>query len=200
MAKVLVIESYLSNEFSLSEYATSKFVEEYKKRNPNDEIIILDLNNEEKMQTILSKNNFASFWNEDSERYIDLIKSCDKIVISTGMINFSISPLLKNFFDHVLVANKTFKYKYEEKGKSVGLLDSNKKVQLIMAQGSFKNWYEFSAFDDYLIHLLKFMGIPRENINVLLFDGTKTNEQKDLSITEKFNLKKDDFVRSVEVF
>lgn len=200
MAKVLVIESYLSNEFSLSEYATSKFIEEYKKRNPNDEIIILDLNNEEKMQTILSKNNFASFWNEDSERYIDLIKSCDKIVISTGMINFSISPLLKNFFDNVLVANKTFKYKYEEKGKSVGLLDSNKKVQLIMAQGSFKNWYEFSAFDDYLIHLLKFMGIPKENINVLLFDGTKTNEQKDLSITEKFNLKKDDFVRSVESF
>lgn len=200
MAKVLVIESYLSNEFSLSEYATSKFIEEYKKRNPNDEITILDLNNEKKMQTILSKNNFATFWNEDSDRYIDLIKSCDKIVISTGMINFSISPLLKNFFDHVLVANKTFKYKYEEKGKSVGLVDSNKKVQLIMAQGSFKNWYEFSAFDDYLIHLLKFMGIPRENINVLLFDGTKTNEQKDLSINEKFNLKKDDFIRFVETF
>lgn len=200
MAKVLVIESYLSNEFSLSEYATSKFIEEYKKRNPNDEITILDLNNEKKMQTILSKNNFATFWNEESDRYIDLIKSCDKIVISTGMINFFISPLLKNFFDHVLVANKTFKYKYEEKGKSVGLVDSNKKVQLIMAQGSFKNWYEFSAFDDYLIHLLKFMGIPRENINVLLFDGTKTNEQKDLSINEKFNLKKDDFIRFVETF
>lgn len=200
MAKVLVIESYLSNEFSLSEYASSKFIEEYKKRNPGDEVILLDLNNEKKIQTVLSKNNFATFWNEESERYIELIKSCDKMIISTGMINFSISPLLKNFFDNVLVANKTFKYKYEEKGKSVGLLDSNKKVQLILAQGSFKNWYDFSAFDDYLVHLLKFMGIQKENINVLLFDGTKTHEQKDLSIEEKFNLKKDDFDLFIEKF
>ncbi|MBD5423199.1 MAG: FMN-dependent NADH-azoreductase [Mycoplasma sp.] len=198
MAKILVVESYLSNEFSVSEFATKKFIEEYKKINSNDEFIILDLNKEKKLQNVLSLNNFSNFWNEDSDRYIDLINSCDKIIISTGMINFTISPLLKNFFDNVLQANKTFKYKYDEKGKSVGLVDSSKKVQLIMAQGSYKDWYEFSAFDDYLISVLKFMGL--NDISLLLFDGTKTNDQSNLSILEKFQLKEKEFNKCVSEF
>ena len=198
MAKILVIESYLSKEFSLSEYATRKFVEEYKKENPNDEFIFIDLNKEEKVQTVLSQNNFSTFWNEDSQRYIDLINECDKIIISTGMINFTISPLLKNFFDNVLQANKTFKYKYDKKGESIGLVDSSKKVQLIMAQGSYKDWYKFSAFDDYLISMLKFMGIT--NIQLLLFDGTKTHDQKDLTVEQKFKLKEGDFNKLIKSF
>ncbi|MBR3832129.1 MAG: FMN-dependent NADH-azoreductase, partial [Mycoplasmataceae bacterium] len=156
-----------------------------------DEIVELNLNEEKKLETILNIKNFDYFWNEESQRYIDLINSSDKIIISTGMINFTISPLLKNFLDNILQANKTFKYKYDGKGTSVGLVDSNKKVQLIMAQGSYKDWYKFSAFDDYLKEVLHFIGL--KNIELLLFDGTKTNEQKDLSIEEKFKLKEKEF-------
>ena len=146
----------------------------------------------------MSLNNFDSFWNEDSQRYIDLINNSDKIIISTGMINFTISPLLKNFLDNILVANKTFKYKYEEKNKSVGLVDPAKKILLIMAQGSYKNWYEFSAFDDYLINVLKFIGL--KDINLLLFDGTKTHDQSKLSIEEKFKLKENEFNKLLNEF
>lgn len=198
MSKILVIESYLSKEYSLSEYATNLFIEKYKDIHPNDEIIRLNLSNEKKLQTVLSANNFDTFWDEESQKYIDLINESDKIIISTGMINFTISPLLKNFFDNVLQANKTFKYKYDGKGESIGLVDSNKKVQLIMAQGSYKNWYQFSAFDDYLKSVLEFMGL--KDIQLLLFDGTKTAEQKDLTIKEKFKLKEKEFIKLVEQF
>lgn len=198
MSKILVIESYLSKEYSLSEYVTNLFIEKYKDIHPNDEIIRLNLSNEKKLQTVLSANNFDTFWDEESQKYIDLINESDKLIISTGMINFTISPLLKNFFDNVLQANKTFKYKYDGKGESIGLVDSNKKVQLIMAQGSYKNWYQFSAFDDYLKSVLEFMGL--KDIQLLLFDGTKTAEQKDLTIKEKFKLKEKEFIKLVEQF
>ncbi len=198
MAKVLVIESYLSKEYSLSEHAANLFIEQYKKLNPNDIITILDLNKEKKLQEVISLNNFKTFYDENSQRYIDLINEHDKMVISTGMINFTISPLLKNFFDNVLQANKTFKYKYDGLGTSVGLVDPNKKVQLIMAQGSYKDWYKFSAFDDHLISILEFMGI--KNIQLLLFDGTKSPDQINLSIEEKFNLKRDEFNKLVKQF
>lgn len=198
MAKILVIESYLSKQFSLSDYALNKFIEEYKQLNPNDEFIYLDLNKEQKLQTLLSANNFDSFWNEQSDKYINLIKEVDKIIITSSMINFSINPLLKNFFDNVLQANKTFKYKYDGKGTSVGLIESNKKVQLIMSQGSYKNWYEFSSFDDYLISILKFIGL--ENIQLLLFDGTKSHDQNSLSLEDKFKLKYDLFKKQVNEF
>lgn len=198
MSKILVIESYLSKEYSLSEYATNLFIEKYKDIHPNDEIIRLNLSNEKKLQTVLSANNFDTFWDEESQKYIDLINESDKLIISTGMINFTISPLLKNFFDNVLQANKTFKYKYDGKGESIGLVDSNKKVLLIMAQGLYKDWYKFSAFDDYLKDVLIFMGL--KNIKTILFDGTKTKSQINLSIEEKFNLKKDDFFKLISDF
>ncbi len=198
MAKILVIESSLSHSNSLSNYATNLFIDKYKELNPNDEFTILDLNKEQKLQTVLSSNNFANFWNDESQKYIDLINSSDKIIINSPMINFSISPLLKNFFDNVLQAGKTFKYKYDNKGTSVGLVDSSKKVQLILAQGSYKDWYKFSAFDDYLISVLNFMGINQ--VQSLLFDGTKAPDQKDLSIEEKFKLKEKEFNNFVKQF
>lgn len=198
MAKILIIESYLSKENSLSVYALEKFIDEYKKMNPNDEFIYLDLNKEEKIHTSLSANNFATFWNEESQKYIDLVSNADKIIVSTGMVNFSISPLLKNFLDNILVANKTFRYKYDGKGKSEGLLNPNIKVQLIMAQGADVGTYPFGLFDEYLELVFKFIGI--KSVSTLLFDGTKTPNQINLSLEQKFNLKKEEFNKQVKEF
>ncbi len=198
MAKVLVLESNLSDDYSVAQYATNTFLKEYKKNNPNDDIQILDLNNENKLQTILNKNNYLSFWNEESDRYINLFQSADKLIISTAMINFTISQILKNFFDNILQAGKTFKYKYDGKGISEGLIGGNKKVLLFMAQGSYKDWYKFSAFDDYLVHVLKFMGL--KNIDLVLFDGTKTKNQRDLSIEERYKMKEEEVLKLIKTF
>lgn len=198
MSKVLVIESYLSKEFSLTEYATNYFVDEYKKLNPNDEIVVLNLNNEEKTHISLNSNNFKTFWNEDSKRYIKMVKEADKIIINSGMINFSINPQLKNFLDNILVSGELFRYKYDGKNKSEGLLDSKTKVQLILAQGAPEGWYPFAAFEDYLKGVLSFVGINQ--VQCINFYGTKTQENIKLTIEEKFNQKKEEIDKMIENF
>lgn len=198
MSKILVIESYLSKEMSVTMHAQNKFIEEYRAKNSSDEFIFLDLNNEEKLQTSLSANNFRTFWNEESDRYIELIKSVDKIIISSGMVNFCVNPILKNFLDNILVAGKTFRYKYDGKGKSEGLLNKDIKVQLILAQGAEKGTYPFGLFDKYLESVFHFMGVS--NVSTLLFDGTKIHSQINLSVEDKFKLKEREFKRCVNEF
>ena len=199
MKKVLVIESYLSpRETSVSTYAQDQFLTKYQELHPTDEIIKLDLNQEEKLKTFLVATTFNSFWDQKSQDYIDLINSVDKIVISTNMVNFNISPILKNFLDNILQAGKTFKYKYDGKGKSQGLIKPGVKAQLIMAQGAYVGTYPWGNFDNYLKNTLHFIGI--EDVQVLLFDGTKEQDQRDLSIEEKFARKSQEFTKQVGDF
>ena len=199
MKKVLVIESYLSpREASVSTYAQDQFLNKYQQLHPTDEIIKLDLNQEEKLKTFLVAKTFNSFWDQKSQDYIDLINSVDKIVISTNMVNFNISPILKNFLDNILQAGKTFKYKYDGKGKSQGLIKPGIKAQLIMAQGAYVGTYPWGNFDNYLKNTLHFIGI--EDVQVLLFDGTKEQDQRDLSIEEKFARKSQEFTKQVSDF
>ena len=199
MKKVLVIESYLSpRETSVSTYAQDQFLNKYQQLHPTDEIIKLDLNQEEKLKTFLVAATFNSFWDQKSQDYIDLINSVDKIIISTNMVNFNISPILKNFLDNILQAGKTFKYKYDGKGKSQGLIKPGIKAQLIMAQGAYVGTYPWGNFDNYLKNTLHFIGI--EDVQVLLFDGTKEQDQRDLSIEEKFARKSQEFTKQVGDF
>ena len=199
MKKVLVIESYLSpRETSVSTYAQDQFLNKYQQLHPTDEIIKLDLNQEEKLKTFLVAATFNSFWDQKSQDYIDLINSVDKIIISTNMVNFNISPILKNFLDNILQAGKTFKYKYDGKGKSQGLIKPGIKAQLIMAQGAYVGTYPWGNFDNYLKNTLHFIGI--EDVQVLLFDGTKEQDQRDLSIEEKFARKSQEFIKQVSDF
>ena len=199
MKKVLVIESYLSpRETSVSTYAQDQFLNKYQQLHPTDEIIKLDLNQEEKLKTFLAAATFNSFWDQKSQDYIDLINSVDKIIISTNMVNFNISPILKNFLDNILQAGKTFKYKYDGKGKSQGLIKPGIKAQLIMAQGAYIGTYPWGNFDNYLKNTLHFIGI--EDVQILLFDGTKEHDQRDLSIEEKFARKSQEFIKQVSDF
>lgn len=180
--KVLLIVGSVSEKNSLTAKATEIFIENYKTTNPNDQIEILNLNNNQKTLSILNSHNFNNFYDDESDKLIEQLKSSNKIIIAAGMINFSVPTTLKSYFDNVLQVNKTFKYKYQGNGESIGLLDSKTKVQLILAQGAIKGWYPFASFDNYLIGVLKFMGIT--NVSVLLYDGTKTSQKARLSIDE----------------
>ncbi|SYV89926.1 FMN-dependent NADH-azoreductase, partial [Metamycoplasma alkalescens] len=141
MAKVLVLySSPLNKGKSISCFATKKFIEEYKKNNPDDEIKELNLNDLEMARTGMNANNFSNFFDEEfSNKYIEMLKSIDKLVISAPMINFNVPSVLKTFIDRVAVANKTFSYKYSKKGGAIGLLD-HLKVQIIATQGAPLGW------------------------------------------------------------
>lgn len=73
------------------------------------------------------------------------------------MINFNIPVTLKNFIDHIAIANKTFSYKYSKKGDAIGLLN-NLDVQIIATQGAPLDWYPFASHYKFLEGFWNFVG------------------------------------------
>ena len=167
---------------STSSKAADIFKKEYIERT-GDEVIVLDLNNEEVGTKSLTSANLPSFFSDGlTDKHIDLLKSVDKLVIASPMINFNYPAVLKNYLDHVLVANKTFKYKYNGKGESEGLLTNIKSAQLILTQGAPTGWYGFASHADSLKGTLEFIGIKVQQ--PLLLDGTKAPEEIKKTVDE----------------
>lgn len=95
-----------------------------------------------------------------SDRWIERVQQADALVITTPMYNFGVPANLKNFFDHILRAGKTFKYTSEG---PQGLLE-DKPVFLVLASGG--DYREGPAaqlnyLDGHLITMLNFIGLKR---------------------------------------
>lgn len=173
MSKVLVIKSSMNTKTekgSFSNAIADKFVEIYKSKNPEDQIEYLDINNDKAGTFSLTSENISSYW-DDVDKYIDQLKSVDKLIVSSPMTNFNYPAVLKNYLDKVLVAGKTFKYKYDEIGASEGLV-KNLKVQIITTQGAPKGWYPFGDHTISLTGTFKFMGA--KVVEPLIVAGLKT--------------------------
>ncbi|WGI36721.1 FMN-dependent NADH-azoreductase [Mesomycoplasma lagogenitalium] len=184
MMKLLVIKgSIIESGKSGSKLMSDKFVEFYKQKNPDHEIIELDLNQEKTASISLSEKNFATFWKDiESEKYINLLKSVDKVLFSTSMINFNYSAPVKNFIDAISVANVTFSYKYSKKGDAKGLLD-HLKVQILTSQGAPADWYPFGLFTENLEGYWKFLGA--KVVPSIKLTGTKVAPFSELTVDEK---------------
>lgn len=93
-----------------------------------------------------------------SDELIAELHAADTIVIGAPMYNFSVSTLLRGWFDFVLRAGQTFSYSEAgPKGMLVG-----KRVIVIESRGGLYSEGPASAFDfqePYLRHLLGFIGI-----------------------------------------
>ncbi|MCF0218082.1 MAG: FMN-dependent NADH-azoreductase [Malacoplasma sp.] len=175
MAKVLLIKtSMVEKSKSFSEELANRFVKYYKQFNPNDEIIEMDLNDVEMAQIALNRHNFQQFFNQEhSDKYIDQLKTVNKLIFVCPMTNFNICAVAKNYLDHVLVANKTFSYKYSKKGDAIGLLQ-HLYVQLLTTQGAPLGWYPWGNHTANLKGTFEFMGATV--CEPVLVDGTKIPE------------------------
>lgn len=176
--KVLVINSSMIDEkASFSAALTKTFVKFYQEANPKDEIIHLNLNDLPMASITLTTRNFNNFFNqEDSDKYIDQLKSVNKLIFVTPMTNFNVTSMTKNYLDHVLVANKTFSYKYSKQGDAVGLL-TKLKVQILATQGAPYGWYLWGNHAKYLEETWKFTGATV--VPSILVCGTKVKEPHD---------------------
>lgn len=176
--KVLVINSSMINEKeSFSNALTKTFVKFYQEYNPKDEIIYLNLNDLPMASITLTTRNFNNFLNkEDSDKYIDQLKSVNKLIFTTPMTNFNVTSMTKNYLDHVLVADKTFSYKYTKQGDAVGLL-TKLKVQVLATQGAPYGWYLWGNHAKYLEETWKFTGATVAPS--ILVCGTKVKEPHD---------------------
>lgn len=170
--KVLVLKSsMLPDADSFSTHLLNKFLEYYKAKNPTDVVEIIDLNNLPMAAKTMTSANLAVYWNDaDSDKYIEQLKSVDKVVISSPMTNFGIPATLKNYIDHISVANKTFSYKYSKKGEAKGLL-GNLKVQILTTQGAPFGWYQWGNHTENLRGIWDFLGA--NVVEPLLLAGTK---------------------------
>ncbi len=90
--------------------------------------------------------------------YIKRLKSADKVVVSTGMWNFSMPYRLKHYFDLVLQAGHTFGF---DPSRGYFGLVTGKPVQLLLSSGGDYTQGPMSQADKlgpYLAQLFGFMG------------------------------------------
>ncbi|MGL5869242.1 MAG: NAD(P)H-dependent oxidoreductase [Clostridium chrysemydis] len=182
MSKVLYIKANVKPEgesrtFKVSDY----FIEEYKKKNPKDEIITLDLY-KENIDFLKGEDLGKLFGPKDENskndpllKYVYQFKDADKYVIAAPMWNLSIPAILKAYIDYVSVSGVTFKYTQDG---PVGLLKDKKAIHITARGGEYLD-SPYEMGDRYLKTILGFFGIEDtktiaiENLDVLGADVNK---------------------------
>ena len=162
MSKVLYIKANIKNEGESRTFKVSNsFVEEYKKNNPEDEIITLDLY-KENIDFLRHDDLGKLFGPKDEEsknnsilKYAYQFAEADKYIIAAPMWNLSMPAILKAYIDYVSVTGITFKY--TEKGP-VGLLNDKKAVHIVSRGGEYGD-APYEMGDRYLRTILGFFGI-----------------------------------------
>lgn len=166
MAKVLyIVSNPKPSDKSVSRKLGSEFMEEYKKENPNDEIIELDLYNTEipelDGEVLNIRNGFpvanpiahekVTAINHFTEQFIQ----ADKYIFVTPLWNLGLPAKTKSYIDTICIAGKTFRY---TPSGVVGLLQ-NKKCLHIHSSGGFHSKDPQSHADGYLKDIMSFLGV-----------------------------------------
>lgn len=206
MSKVLYIKANpkdKGNSYSL--LVSDKFIEEYKKNNPEDDIKELDLYGMEiplidrevfdawdrlsKGENISSsQQEKLGLMNAILEEFID----ADKYVFSTPLWNFTVPPKMKAYLDNICVAGKTFRY--TENGP-IGLLEGKKAIHVQARGGVFSEGpsKELEMGDKYIKTIMNFIGV--KDYNSIILEGLnyyvdKVEEIKNGAINEAVEIAK----------
>lgn len=180
MSKVLYIKA---NPKSVNESFTFKiseaFIEEYKKRNPEDEIVELCLYKED-IKPLSAEGLSDIFSPEDNsmKKYANQFAEVDKYIIAAPFWNLSFPGILKDYIDRIVVAGITFKY--TEEGP-IGLLKNKKAVHIVARGGKYTvppyNAYEMG--DKYLRTIFGFLGVNK--VETIPLEMTSVLKGEDLN-------------------
>ena len=196
MSKVLYIKANIKNEGESRTFKVSdSFVEEYKRNNPEDEIITLDLY-KENIDFLRADDLGKLFGPKDEEsknnsilKYAYQFADADKYIIAAPMWNLSFPAILKAYIDYVSVSGITFKYTAEG---PVGLLNNKKAVHIVSRGGGYDN-SPYEMGDRYLRTILGFFGIKDietiaiDNLDVM---GVNVEEKVEEGIKKAISLAK----------
>ncbi|MDO9431152.1 MAG: FMN-dependent NADH-azoreductase [Phenylobacterium sp.] len=167
MSNILVLNSSVSGEASVSRLLVADAVTELTQRDPSAKLVFRDLAANPiphlTPQTVAGVRAQATTPAEQaaralSDELIAELRTADTIVIGAPMYNFSIPTTLRSWFDHVLRAGETFSY--SEAGPK-GLLEG-KKVIVVESRGGLYSEGPGQAIDfqePYLRQLLGFIGL-----------------------------------------
>ena len=198
MSKVLYIKANIKNEGESRTFKVSdSFVEEYKRNNPEDEIITLDLY-KENIDFLRADDLGKLFGPKDEEsknnsilKYAYEFADADKYIIAAPMWNLSFPAILKAYIDYVSVSGITFKYTAEG---PVGLLNNKKAVHIVSRGGAYDN-SPYEMGDRYLRTILGFFGIKDietiaiDNLDVMgvnVKEKVEEGIEKAISLAKKF--------------
>lgn len=162
MSKVLYIKANIKPEGESRTFKVADaFISEYKKNNPNDEIITLDLYKENiDFLRLDDLGKLFGLKDENSKnnsilKYAYEFAEADKYVIAAPMWNLSFPAILKAYIDYVSISGITFKYTAEG---PVGLLNGKKAMHIVTRGGEYVD-APYEMGDRYLRTILGFFGI-----------------------------------------
>lgn len=199
MSTVLYITAHpLEHQASYSLAVGKAFIEAYREKHPQDNVVHLDLY---KLGIPHIDADVFSGWGQlssgaafdklsDAEKakisklneLVDQFVSADKYVFVTPMWNLSFPPILKAYIDAVCIAGKTFKY--TESG-AVGLL-SGKQALHIQARGGIYSegpGAELESGHSYLVKILSFLGVSQ--VDGIFVEGMSAFPDKAEEIKQK---------------
>lgn len=197
MAKLLYIQASPMGDRSFSIRAARVFLDAYLAANSRDVVEEMDLwkpglpdfdvtaasGKYKVMRGLDHSEEEARAWSSVVQT-IEQLKAADKVVVSTGMWNFSIPYRLKQYIDIVVQPGLTFSYDVE-KGYS-GLV-TGKPLQLILASGGeYPAGSPMAGFDfqkPYLEMIFGFIGFT--DIRSLRVEGTLSPSAADNLKTAK---------------
>jgi Acyl carrier protein phosphodiesterase len=164
MSKVLYIKANVKPEGQSRTFKISdSFIEEYKKNNPNDEIITLDLYKEgieflSEEGINLHRPAPGEGKNHPVLKYAYQFAEADKYIVAAPMWNLNIPAILKAYIDYVCVTGITFKY---TANGPVGLCEGKKAVHIVSRGGGYSEGpaAAFEMGDRYLKTIFGFFGI-----------------------------------------
>jgi FMN-dependent NADH-azoreductase len=158
MSKLLYIQSSPRGQRSHSVAVTDAFIEAYERKNPDDEIEILNVFDEsipnfdglavQAKYTILHGKSHSQVEQEvwkDVEQMIEQFTSADKYVLAVPMWNFSIPYRLKQYIDLLVQPGYTFSYSPEAGYQ--GLVSGKPMLAVFARGGEYPPGSEAEAFD-----------------------------------------------------
>lgn len=172
MSKLLYIKANIKPEGESKTFEVAdKFIEDYKKANPNDEVEVLDLYKED--IDFLRPEDLGKLYGPKDEnskndsllKYVYQFAEADKYVFAAPMWNLSVPAILKAYIDYVSVAGITFKYTSDG---VVGLLEGKKAVHVVSRGGVYAN-SPVEMGDRYLRTVLGLYGI--QDVKTIALDG-----------------------------
>ena len=146
MNNVLIINASVRKEKSHSRKLTQLFVDNWKKKNPNDNFTHREVGleeippiNEKWIASAFVKPNERTKENQSgvevSNKLIKELKEHNIYVLGTPMYNWSIPSGLKSYIDQLMRINETWKFRSgEPDGDYVGILE-NKKMFILSSRG-----------------------------------------------------------------
>lgn len=164
MSKVLYIKANAKPEGQSRTFKISdSFIDEYKKNNPNDEVITLDLYKEginflSEEAISLHRPAPGEGKNHPVLKYAYKFAEADKYIVAAPMWNLNIPAILKAYIDYVCVTGITFKY---TANGPVGLCEGKKAVHIVSRGGAYSEGpaAAFEMGDRYLKTIFGFFGI-----------------------------------------